>query len=626
MEGIRAASVYAEADFRINQSAYRNIDKFEKKIDKLKKKLDGLSSPNISVGGRVSSGALGGTGGGRVGGGGGRQGEGWYWNTIGKVAYNMRKREAMVDSALVGMKNTYRTLKLPQKEMDRLSGSVKEYGEKLKSGTMISAEFAVQIKKIKSEARDLHKTLNVPPPKYSTGINKGLGLAMTPMIKAKYKQEGKIEAAESRLHRTLNELKIDLTSARGKEALAKFQGISDVFRDAPHDVNAFRKSITALDLDLRKAGRGGLAGFSDKLRSVRGNLIALGGAAAVAASAGLVGLGQQLMRTKLMMSTAFGENAAKEIRFVRKEADELGLSFNDAARAWAKIGLTTEIGGYTMQSARKMFSSIMDMSLAMGLSAEQLSLSFMAVSQAYTKGALTSEDLKGQLAEHIPGIVPMIQKELGYAGQGDAFDKALRNKEIKPDQFADAIARAFVKYTQNIRTRPETELLRKFGEARNAFGDLAEAFTIGAGPGLVLALDNLVFIMKNSLPVWKALGAAIGGLAGAVTLIPRMMAAVIHDMYYYIMGDKNVRKELHEFFGGKAASVASLSKSTISSLMSHIPGTGPAAIAASMGETIGKYITDALKGSMKIEILPSPDFTARTSSNNPWPAFNTAAP
>lgn len=155
MEGIRAASVYAEADFRINQSAYRNIDRFEKKIDKLKKKLDSLSSPNISVGGRV------GGGGPRISSGGGRQGEGWYWNTIGKVAYNMRKREAMVQSALTGMQNTYRTLKLPTSEMERLTGEVAKYGEKLKSGEMISAEFAEKIKKLKAEARDLHKQLNV---------------------------------------------------------------------------------------------------------------------------------------------------------------------------------------------------------------------------------------------------------------------------------------------------------------------------------------------------------------------------------------------------------------------------------------------------------------------------------
>lgn len=352
MDGIRAASVYAEADFRIKDTAYKNLDRFENRIDALKIKLESLGSHRISVGGRVGSGSSGGTG---RGSGGGRQGEGWYWNTIGKVAYNMRKREAMVESAKAGMQNTFRTLKIPKADMDRLTESVAKYGERLKSGEMISAEFAVQLKKIKSEARDLHKQLNVPPPKYTKDINKGSVNQLAAIARATSKQDMQIFRARAAFERSTRELNISSDSGLWKRHHETLQGIIRDYRDAPHAVNKFKEQITSLDLQMRKAGKQGFAGMLAGLRSFKAGLVGLAavGFGSLAMSAEQTGV--KFNQMNMMMQTSFGSKSRGELAYVRKESEALGLSLLDTAKAWTKIGLAADLGGYSMNETRDLF-------------------------------------------------------------------------------------------------------------------------------------------------------------------------------------------------------------------------------------------------------------------------------
>jgi tape measure domain-containing protein len=616
VDGIRAASVYAEADFRIKDTAYKNLDRFENRIDALKIKLESLGSHRISVGGRVGSGSSGGTG---RGSGGGRQGEGWYWNTIGKVAYNMRKREAMVESAKAGMQNTFRTLKIPKADMDRLTESVAKYGERLKSGEMISAEFAVQLKKIKSEARDLHKQLNVPPPKYTKDINKGSVNQLAAIARATSKQDMQIFRARAAFERSTRELNISSDSGLWKRHHETLQGIIRDYRDAPHAVNKFKEQITSLDLQMRKAGKQGFAGMLAGLRSFKAGLVGLAavGFGSLAMSAEQTGV--KFNQMNMMMQTSFGSKSRGELAYVRKESEALGLSLLDTAKAWTKIGLAADLGGYSMNETRDLFSSMLGFSKAMGLSADQLSLSLHALMQIYGKGALTSEELYGQMSEHIPGIVPLMQNALGYKGKGMEFSDALRNKEFTPEKFAKALAKVLRERSGDFKNSEFFAYEQKKSKLGMVWADTMNSFFKSMEPRLMLLFDNLGFFLKMVSPLLNAFGSAISWLVTMVTTYARLLPALFHDVFYYLAGDENVRKEIHDYLG--------IASGNLGSKVSGAMGiASPISDQAILGyiEKMGSTIAESIKNNLSIQITPSEDLKTKIKQSNPWPAINTA--
>ena len=100
--------------------------------------------------------------------------------------------------------------------------------------------------------------------------------------------------------------------------------------------------------------------------------------------------------------------------FISKEANKLGISRIDSARAYAQMFGASK-NKFEDEQIRTAFSSATTYMLANRLSPEQQKGAMVAINQMFSKNQVTAEELKSQLAEHgLPGVVELFSKAAGF--------------------------------------------------------------------------------------------------------------------------------------------------------------------------------------------------------------------
>lgn len=168
--------------------------------------------------------------------------------------------------------------------------------------------------------------------------------------------------------------------------------------------------------------------------SVAAGLIALKSAAMSTTSA-LVDAQVQLDR--LNNGFAFGaggaEAGAKEMAFVRAEADRLGLSFGAASLQYMKMVAASRGHAMAGEKTRQLFTSIAEAATVMGMSEDQTERSMAAVVQMMSKGKVTAEELRGQLGEHLPGAFSIAAQAMGVTEA--ELNKLMETGSVMSDDF-----------------------------------------------------------------------------------------------------------------------------------------------------------------------------------------------
>lgn len=121
------------------------------------------------------------------------------------------------------------------------------------------------------------------------------------------------------------------------------------------------------------------------------------------------------------------------ISFLNNQVDRLGLNLH-AAQAGYKT-LSGSVMGTNIQGAKsnKIFRQVSEASAVLGLSAEQTEGSFLALGQMISKGTVQAEELRGQLAERIPGAFQIGARAMGMTTL--QLGNAMKDGLIKSDEF-----------------------------------------------------------------------------------------------------------------------------------------------------------------------------------------------
>lgn len=119
--------------------------------------------------------------------------------------------------------------------------------------------------------------------------------------------------------------------------------------------------------------------------------------------------------------------------FLNTQVDRLGLNLMAAQNGYKTFAgsvMGTNIQG---SKANRIFRQVSEASTVLGLSAEQTEGSFLALGQMISKGTVQAEELRGQLAERIPGAFQIGARAIGMTTKqlGDAMKDGL----IKSDEF-----------------------------------------------------------------------------------------------------------------------------------------------------------------------------------------------
>ena len=146
---------------------------------------------------------------------------------------------------------------------------------------------------------------------------------------------------------------------------------------------------------------------------------------------------------------ATGTTAAAEdaYSFVAQTAKQLGLDLKTAADGFTQLTASATPNGVAMSTQRDLFLGISRASTAMHLSTDQVSRAITALSQSFGKGKFQAEELRQQLGEALPGVVPRFQQAVmkmtaGTALAGKSFDQLLQGGLLDAKTFTPAMIEA----------------------------------------------------------------------------------------------------------------------------------------------------------------------------------------
>lgn len=169
---------------------------------------------------------------------------------------------------------------------------------------------------------------------------------------------------------------------------------------------------------VRRSRAFGSKGFAGSLpSSIAGGALKGVATVGVGAAIGLqqtISAGRQIQSLKSSMLIASGstKQAAKDFEFVKEQVIRLGASLPEAAKGYMQLSVATQ-GVIDPSDMKALYTSTLEMSTALGLSAADTEGSLRAFVQMASKGKVTAEELKSQLGERLPGALRIAADAMG---------------------------------------------------------------------------------------------------------------------------------------------------------------------------------------------------------------------
>lgn len=153
---------------------------------------------------------------------------------------------------------------------------------------------------------------------------------------------------------------------------------------------------------------------------------------------------QQFM-VSMDIATGSAAGAMAEMDYVDNIASGLGINLQTARDNYSKFAISANIAGVAASQTQKIFESVSTAMSVLGKSTEDQNLAFLALEQMMSKGKVSSEELRRQLGERLPGAVNMMAQALGVGM--DELQDMLKLGEINSadalPKFADVLQKRF---------------------------------------------------------------------------------------------------------------------------------------------------------------------------------------
>lgn len=358
----------------------------------------------------------------------------------------------------------------------------------------------------------------------SRALNKALG-ATSKSLGTNAKNHTTFTTAVNKSDSSLNRL---------KDRLAKVQGNMDKYETVLAKAGtASTKVSTQTDRTTK-----GLAKQESQLKStsagwrlMRTAMAAIG---TVALVRGLTDVTVNLEGVRAAMGSVFGASAEKEFEFIKEEAIRLGVGLTTLSKEYTSLSAAAKGTSLEGQKTRDIFLSITETSRALSLSTVDTSRALRAVNQMMSKGTVSSEELKQQLGEVLPGAFQSAARAAGVTTKELA--KMLEQGQLLSDdflpKFADQLSKDIPLSAANLQTVAAT-----FGRLRTSaelFGDViakngyAEAIkNIADEFARFLNSDEAVQVAKDIGSGFKLIGDATVTLIKNLPVIASGFASVV---------------------------------------------------------------------------------------------------
>lgn len=417
-----------------------------------------------------------------------------------------------------------------------------------------------------------------------------------------------------------------------------FDTLADTMKLRAGSISEFNSQVGQM-IRQAKAGEKATVGLSQGMNSLRSSVISATAAyTGFSAGKSILQNGQffESTRATMLMVSDTTEEAGKKMKFVQGEAYRLGLDLKVAAKGYAQMAVNSK-GVLSDKDNDKLFTSLSEYATASGADPVRFQRGITAIGQMLGKGQIMAEELKGQLAEALPGALQAFVRaaqahfkddKIGVPELMNLMQKGeLLAKDILPlvsKELATAARKNGALSAQMNSNRVALERLTQTWQVWQA-----EIFDGGFGEAMTNLFNTFSKILHTSTGSSSAIGKFAKGFIDNLTEV----VAVVHDVFFLIglMIDESLanlglkKKDIDKFWdiSGSIASwlVLYLVVRRLFSVLSKIAGLRGALSwlyrsAAVAGETTTSPITTGLKGLKMAPLLSllalQPDYNEGT--------------
>jgi len=132
--------------------------------------------------------------------------------------------------------------------------------------------------------------------------------------------------------------------------------------------------------------------------------------------------------------------AGRSMQFLLELNQKFGAQIGVTADRWLKFRTAARLSGLTMLETKKIFKSVTKASALLGLQTDELKGVYLALEQMLNKGKITTEELRRQLGERLPGAVGIMAASMGIGLE--ELDKMMKKGEVLSAEVLPNFAKA----------------------------------------------------------------------------------------------------------------------------------------------------------------------------------------
>ncbi|WP_105456590.1 tape measure protein [Escherichia coli] len=262
---------------------------------------------------------------------------------------------------------------------------------------------------------------------------------------------------------------------------------------------------------------------------------------ALAAYQKIMEVGLQRASAERSIDFVFDKDAGQVKEFTKSLAQTTGLDIAELQSQFAGFGASAK-ESMGIQGSEELFKNMIGYARLMGRSEEEIKRALTALSQMAGKGQIMAEELKGQLAEAVPGMVQVFAKATGKSEQelfdamkkgalksADTLQKVTQelNKQITAKGGWKAISESTQAQLGNLKNSWNTTLDSIFRGSENGLQDFTRSLTTflnslgGSGKSLGEHFGDLMKSMSNGIDDLTTISYRVQGFFDRVTLAYR---------------------------------------------------------------------------------------------------------
>lgn len=195
-------------------------------------------------------------------------------------------------------------------------------------------------------------------------------------------------------------------------------------------------------------------------------------------------------------------DASAELAKVRQIALDTGIGYESAADSYLKFAASTQ--GTPLQGQEADITrTLANAGRNQGLSGEQVNRSIVALTQILSKGRVQAEELRGQLAEQLPGAIQVAARAYGVSTK--ELYRMVEAGQLAGDEFVGKFINQLSAEGANV-----NQLAGSFSNVTEQFGSTMQMFSASAGQPylepLTSGLQALNALMTTLIPAAGLLG------------------------------------------------------------------------------------------------------------------------